>query len=139
MYGPPSGTWGLGDIGWFVLVVVGTIIASALLVIPVVLVADDAFTTDGAINGATATGSWVLTGAQALFFAGLAAWPLLVAWRKSRGLAQGLRVRRLLARRLDWNRGRIRHPGGHGRVDRHHGQDARRGSDVGRSRRCSSR
>lgn len=85
VYAPPSGTWGLGDIGWFVLVVIGSVIASAVLVFPVLLVAEDAFTADGGINGASAAGSWVLTGAQALFFVGLAAWPLVVAWRKSHG------------------------------------------------------
>jgi membrane protease YdiL (CAAX protease family) len=85
VYGQPSGTWGFGDVGWFVLVVVGTIIVSAVLVIPVVFVAPDAFTDAGGINGASAAGSWVLTAAQAVFFAGLAAWPLVAAWRKSRG------------------------------------------------------
>jgi membrane protease YdiL (CAAX protease family) len=85
VYGQPSGSWGLGDIGWFVLVVIGTIIASAVLVIPVVFVAEDAFTSDGGINGGSSAGSWVLTGAQAVFFAGLAAWPLIAAWRKSQG------------------------------------------------------
>ena len=44
-----------------------------------------AFTSDGGIDGATPAGSWVLTGAQAIFFAGLAAWPLVAAWRKSAG------------------------------------------------------
>jgi membrane protease YdiL (CAAX protease family) len=85
VYAPPSGTWGLGDIGWFVLVVIGTIIASAVLVVPVLFVAEDAFTSEGGINGESAAGSWLLTGAQALFFAGLAAWPLIIAWRKSHG------------------------------------------------------
>ncbi len=85
VYGQPSGTWGFGDIGWFVLVVIGTIIVSAVLVIPVIVVAPDAFTDAGGIDGASAAGSWVLTGAQAVFFAGLAAWPLVAAWRKSRG------------------------------------------------------
>jgi membrane protease YdiL (CAAX protease family) len=85
VYGQPSGTWGFGDVGWFVLVVIGTIIVSAVLVIPVYFVAPDAFTDAGGINAASAAGSWVLTGAQAVFFAGLAAWPLVAAWRKSRG------------------------------------------------------
>ena len=85
VYAPPSGAWGLGDIGWFVLVVIGTIIVSAVVVVPVFFVADDAFTSDGGINGESAAGSWLLTGAQALFFAGLAAWPLVIAWRKSDG------------------------------------------------------
>lgn len=85
VYGPPAGSWGLGDIGWFVLVVIGAILVSAVLVIPVVLVAEDAFTSDGGINGASSAGSWVLTGAQAVFFAGLAAWPLIAAWRKAQG------------------------------------------------------
>ncbi len=85
VYGQPSGTWGFGDVGWFVLVVIGTIIVSAVLVLPAYFVAPDAFTDAGGINAATAAGSWVLTASQAVFFAGLAAWPLVAAWRKSRG------------------------------------------------------
>ena len=85
VYGQPSGSWGFGDVGWFVLVVLGTIVISAVLFVPVLFAAPDAFTADGDVNGSSASGSWVLTAAQALFFAGMAAWPLFAAWRKSSG------------------------------------------------------
>jgi membrane protease YdiL (CAAX protease family) len=85
VYGQPSGTWGFGDVGWFVLATLATILASVLLAIPAVLIFREAFDADGAINAETAAGSWILTAAQGLFFAGMAAWPLIVAWRKSSG------------------------------------------------------
>ncbi len=85
VYGQPSGTWGFGDVGWFVLATIATILASVLLAIPAVLIFREAFDADGAINAETAAGSWILTAAQLLFFAGMAAWPLIVAWRKSSG------------------------------------------------------
>ncbi len=85
VYGQPSGSWGFGDVGWFVLVVLGTIVVSAVLFVPLLFAAPDAFTADGEVNGSSASGSWVLTAAQALFFAGMAAWPLVAAWRKSSG------------------------------------------------------
>lgn len=85
VYGQPSGSWGFGDVGWFVLVTVGTVVASVILAIPAVLLYPEAFGLDGQINAETGAGSWVLTAAQAIFFAGLAAWPLIAAWRKSSG------------------------------------------------------
>lgn len=85
VYGQPAGTWGFGDVGWFVLATLGTILASVLLAIPVLLLFSEAFDADGAINADTTAGSWVLTATQALFFAGMAAWPLMAAWRKSAG------------------------------------------------------
>jgi membrane protease YdiL (CAAX protease family) len=85
VYGQPTGTWGAGDIGWFVLVVLATLLLSVLLSLAVVLVARDVFTDGGDVDATTATGSWLLTGGQALFFAGMAAWPLIAAWRKSSG------------------------------------------------------
>jgi membrane protease YdiL (CAAX protease family) len=83
-YGPPSGRWGLGDVGWFVLVFVGTIIASIVLIVPLLFVAPDAFTDTG-IDASTPVGSWILTLAQAFFFAGMAAWPLITGWWKADG------------------------------------------------------
>jgi membrane protease YdiL (CAAX protease family) len=85
VYGQPMGTWGLGDIGWFVLAVLATLLLSVLLSLAVVLVARDTFTDSGEVDAASATGSWLLTGGQALFLAGMAAWPLIAAWRKSSG------------------------------------------------------
>lgn len=85
VYGQPSGTWGLGDVGWFVLVVIGAVALSVAVFLPVVFALPDAFTDDGNVNGASAAGSWILAVSQALFFAGLAAWPLVAGWRKSRG------------------------------------------------------
>jgi membrane protease YdiL (CAAX protease family) len=80
-YAPPTGRWGLWDIGWFVLIVIGTVVASALLLIPVVIVFPEAL--DGAdVNGAAAAGAWLLALSQLLFFIGLATWPLVVgAWK----------------------------------------------------------
>ncbi len=85
VYGQPSGTWGFGDVGWFILVAIGAIVLSVLVILPVAFAFPEAFTDDGGVNGASAAGSWILTAAQALFFAGLAAWPLIAGWRKSRG------------------------------------------------------
>lgn len=85
VYGQPLGSWGFGDVGWFVLAVIATLVASVLLSVAVVWVAGDAFTADGAVDATSAAGSWFLTGAQTLFFAGMAVWPLIAAWRKSSG------------------------------------------------------
>lgn len=85
VYGQPSGSWGFGDVGWFVLVAIGAVVLSVVVIVPVAFGYPEAFTDDGEINGASAAGSWTLTAAQALFFAGLAAWPLVAGWRKSRG------------------------------------------------------
>lgn len=85
VYGQPSGNWGFGDVGWFVLWVIGTIVASVLIFVPVLLAAPEAFTDDGNVDGGSAAGSWFLTAAQAIFFAGMVAWPLIAAWRKSSG------------------------------------------------------
>ncbi len=85
VYGQPSGTWGLGDVGWFVLVVVGAVVLSVVVILPVAFAFPESFTDDGGVNGASPVGSWILTVAQGLFFAGLAAWPLIAGWRKSRG------------------------------------------------------
>jgi membrane protease YdiL (CAAX protease family) len=83
-YAPPTGRWGLGDVGWFVLILVGTIIASAVLIIPFIIIAPDAFTATG-IDASTPLGSWILTLAQTFFFAGMVAWPLVVGWWKADG------------------------------------------------------
>jgi hypothetical protein len=85
VYGVPSGRWGFGDVGWFTLFLLGTIIASVLIFLPVVFFFEDAITLEGDINGETAAGSWLTTGAQLVFFAGMVAWPLIVGWRKSSG------------------------------------------------------
>src|SRR5215207_3821812 len=63
-YAPPTGRWGLGASGWFMLVLVGTVIATAGLVGAFVIVWPEAFTDSGAdtgIDGSTAAGSWLLT------------------------------------------------------------------------------
>ena len=80
-YAYPTGRWGLWDIGWFVLIVIGTIVVSALALIPLVLVFPEAL--DGAdVDGSAAAGAWLLALSQLLFFAGMAAWPLIVgAWK----------------------------------------------------------
>ena len=80
-YAYPTGRWGLWDIGWFVLIVIGTIVVSALALIPLVLVFPEAL--DGTdVDGSTAAGAWLLALSQLLFFAGMAAWPLIVgAWK----------------------------------------------------------
>lgn len=83
-YAPPTGRWGFGDVGWFVLITVGTVIASAVLIVPFIIVFPDAFTDTG-IDASTAAGSWIMTLAQGLFFAGMVAWPLIVGWRKAEG------------------------------------------------------
>ena len=85
VYGQPTGTWGFGDVGWFIVAVLATLVVSLLLTVGVLLMQEDLFTADGAVEASTALGSWFLTGAQALFFAGMAAWPLIAAWRKSSG------------------------------------------------------
>lgn len=85
VYGQPVGTWGFGDVGWFLLAVAGTVLATALLFIPVMLLAKDAVTEDGALVTATAAGSWLVVISQVLFSAGMVAWPLIAAWRKSSG------------------------------------------------------
>jgi membrane protease YdiL (CAAX protease family) len=85
VYGQPTGTWGFGDVGWFIVAVLATLVVSVLLSVGVLFAAGDAFTADGAVDGASAAGSWFLTGAQALFFLGMASWPLIAAWRKSSG------------------------------------------------------
>ncbi len=85
VYGVPTGRWGFGDVGWFTLFLLGTIIASVLLFLPAVFLFEDAITADGGINGETAAGSWLTTTAQLVFFAGMVAWPLIVGWRKSAG------------------------------------------------------
>jgi membrane protease YdiL (CAAX protease family) len=85
VYGVPTGRWGFGDVGWFTLFVVGTIVASVLIFLPAVFLFEDAITVDGTIDGSTASGSWLTTTAQLVFFAGLVAWPLIVGWRKSSG------------------------------------------------------
>jgi len=85
VYGQPTGSWGFGDVGWFVVAVLATLVVSVLLSVGVLFVAGDAFTADGAVDAASTAGSWFLTGAQALFFAGMAAWPLIAGWRKSKG------------------------------------------------------
>jgi len=96
-YAPPTGRWGLGDVGWFVLVLVGTIIASVVLILPLFLIAPDAFTDTG-IDASTLAGSWILTLSQALFFAGMVAWPLVVGfwkadgWRKAFGFVVSWRA-----------------------------------------------
>jgi membrane protease YdiL (CAAX protease family) len=83
-YAPPQGRWGLWDIGWFTLVVIGAIILTALLLVPVAIRYPEAL--QGAdINGATAAGAWLLALSQLLFFAGMAAWPLIVGAWKSEG------------------------------------------------------
>ena len=83
-YQPPTGRWGLGDVGWFVLILVGTIIASAVLIVPLIIIAPDAFTATN-IDASTPLGAWILTLAQAFFFAGMVAWPLVVGWWKADG------------------------------------------------------
>lgn len=85
VYGVPTGRWGFGDVGWFTLFVVGTIVASVLIFLPAVFLFEDAITLEGTIDGSTAAGSWLTTTAQLVFFAGLVAWPLIVGWRKSSG------------------------------------------------------
>lgn len=85
VYGQPSDAWGFGDVGWFVLCVCVTIVASVVVFLPVLFLAPDAFTDDGDVDGGSAAGSWLLTAAQVIFFAGMVAWPLIAAWRKSSG------------------------------------------------------
>lgn len=96
-YAPPTGRWGLWDIGWFVLIVVGTIVVSAVVFVPVVLMFPEAL--DGTdVNGATAAGAWLLALSQLLFFAGMAAWPLIVGhwkadgWRRAFGFVVSRRA-----------------------------------------------
>jgi membrane protease YdiL (CAAX protease family) len=96
-YAPPTGRWGLGDVGWFVLVFVGTVIASVVLIVPLIFIAPDAFDTRG-IDASTPAGSWILTLAQAFFFAGMVAWPLVTGrwkaegWRKAFGFVVSWRA-----------------------------------------------
>ena len=84
-YAPPTGRWGFGDVGWFVLVLVGTIIATVVLIVPMVFLFPDAFNSDEGIDGSTAAGSWLMTVSQLVFFIGMAAWPLVVGWQKADG------------------------------------------------------
>jgi membrane protease YdiL (CAAX protease family) len=68
-------------VGWFVVVVVGTIIASGVLLVPLALVFPDALSGSN-FNGATAVGAWGLAISQLLFYAGMASWPLIAgAWK----------------------------------------------------------
>ncbi|MFL6179486.1 MAG: type II CAAX prenyl endopeptidase Rce1 family protein [Actinomycetes bacterium] len=83
-YAPPTGRWGLWDIGWFVLVVIGTVVASALLLIPVALVVPDVLNDTG-VDGSTAAGAWIVAVSQLLFFAGMASWPLITGTWKADG------------------------------------------------------
>jgi membrane protease YdiL (CAAX protease family) len=83
-YAPPAGRWGFGDVGWFVIVVIGTIIVSAVLLVPLALLFPDALS-GSSVDGATAVGAWMLAISQLLFFAGMASWPLIAGAWKSEG------------------------------------------------------
>jgi len=89
-YAPPTGRWGFGDVGWFVLVLVASIVATVVLIVPAVVLFPDAFN-DAGVDGSTAAGSWLMTVSQVLFFAGMAAWPLITGrwkadgWRRAFG------------------------------------------------------
>jgi membrane protease YdiL (CAAX protease family) len=83
-YARPTGRWGLWDIGWFVLVVIGTILVTAVLLIPIALLVPDVLN-NTEVDGSTAAGAWVLAISQLLFFAGMASWPLITGWWKADG------------------------------------------------------
>lgn len=87
---PPEGRWGLWDIGWTALVVLG------MFVVGFVLVAGLAVTRPGLIRGNDLAYdapevAWVLVISQVLVMAALAGWPMIAArwkgdgWRRSFG------------------------------------------------------
>ena len=87
---PPQGRWGLWDIGWTTLVVLGMFIADIVIFIvvvwrwPTVLDGTDLRYDDPVV-------AWTLVITQGLVMAGLAGWPLIAArfkgdgWRRSFG------------------------------------------------------
>ena len=83
-YAPPTGRWGLGDIGWFVLCLAGAMVAGVLLVLPFALLDPNLIDEDG-LNLSSTLGSWLTVLSQALFFAGMVAWPLVTGWWKADG------------------------------------------------------
>lgn len=88
---PPEGRWGLGDIGWLVLVVVGTLMLGVVAGIAAYALDSDVFTTDGDLNLSIATGAWLAVVSQGIVMLGLAGWPMVVAawkgpgWRRAFG------------------------------------------------------
>ena len=88
--GPPQGSWGLGDVGWTVLVVIGMFIVGIALFVGVAALHPSAL--DGtALDYADPLVAWMLVVSQTLVMAGLAGWPLIAGrwkgdgWRTSFG------------------------------------------------------
>ena len=87
---PPRGRWGLWDIAWMALFIVGSLVAGVVIVVVGALIDPEIF--DGvALDYNEPAVAWVLVISQAVAMAGLAAWPLIVGrwkgdgWRASFG------------------------------------------------------
>lgn len=98
VYASPQGRWGLGDIGWLALVVVGTFVVGLVLALVGVAVDPDIFTDGGELNLGIATGAWLAVVSQGVVMAGLAGWPMVVArwkgpgWRQAFGFVASWRA-----------------------------------------------
>ena len=81
---PPQGSWGLPDIGWMALFIVGALVGGVVIVVIGAIMNPDIF--DGAaLNYNVPAVAWVLVLSQAVAMAGLAAWPLIVGRWKGEG------------------------------------------------------
>lgn len=91
VYAPPQGRWGLGDVGWLVLVVVGTLLLGVVAGVVALGLDSDVFTPDGNLDLGIATGAWLAVVSQGIVMAGLAGWPMVVGtwkgpgWRRAFG------------------------------------------------------
>ena len=94
---PPQGRWGLGDIGWTILVVLSMFIVGIALFVGVAALHPAALDgTDLAYSDPVV--AWMLVLSQGLVMAGLAGWPMVAArwkgagWRNSFGFVVNWRA-----------------------------------------------
>jgi membrane protease YdiL (CAAX protease family) len=91
VYAPPQGRWGLGDVGWLVLVVVGSLLLGVVAGVVALGLDSEVFTPDGNLDLGIATGAWLAVVSQGIVMAGLAGWPMVAAtwkgpgWRRAFG------------------------------------------------------
>ena len=81
---PPRGSWGLPDIGWMTLFIVGALVAGVVIVVVGALINPEVFDGAGLDYNVPAV-AWILVISQGVAMAGLAAWPLIVGRWKGDG------------------------------------------------------
>lgn len=98
VYGPPRGRWGLGDIGWLALVIVGAFVFGLVAALVAVVIEPDVFTAGGELDLGIPVGAWLAVLSQGVVMLGLAGWPMLLArwkgpgWRAAFGFVASWRA-----------------------------------------------